>query len=131
MNDRQRLAWQAETMASLLPLLVFVAVMLLMLVRNAGRSAQRDPRAFRPRRTTAGRRGHGDEFPFALRRADLTGLRDGYSGEALDPGRGLVRCAGCGVLYHVESARVLARENGGRCAACGTSDFRAVVLVDD
>jgi len=117
-------------MARLLPLLIFVAVMLLLLVRNAGRRTQRDPRAFRPRRAAAGRRDQGDEFPFAMRRSDLAGLRDGYSGEALDAGRGLVRCAGCGVLYHVESARVLARDNGGRCAACGASDFRAVVLVD-
>lgn len=117
-------------MARLLPLLAFVVVLLLLIVRSASRSRQRDPRAFRPRRPATGRRGHGDESSFELRRADLTGLRDGYSGEALDPGRGLVRCAGCGVLYHVESARVLARENGGRCAACGTSEFRAVVLVD-
>jgi hypothetical protein len=121
-------------MARLLPLLLFFGFAIFMAVlRQPGRREPRDPRAYRPRTRTrsgfsAGKR-HG-KASHTLRRADLVGLRDAYSGEPLDPDRPLVRCTGCGVLYHAESAAVLARENGGRCAACGRTDFRAVMLVE-
>ncbi|MCK7510186.1 MAG: hypothetical protein MZV70_43205 [Desulfobacterales bacterium] len=51
-------------------------------------------------------------------------------GEAIDPARPLVRCSACKVLYHAASAQVLARDNQGRCAACGGSSFQAVTLLD-
>ena len=60
---------------------------------------------------------------------ELAGLRDAYSGEPLNPDRPLVRCSGCLAVYHADNAGVLARDNGGRCAACGGTDFTAVTLV--
>jgi len=121
-------------MARLLPLLVFVIVAIF-LARQRPRSASgpRDPRAYRPRRRFRdwlGGNARRDE-PALLRRAELRGIRDAYSGESIDPARPLVRCATCRVLYHAESARVLARENQGRCAACGGSSYQAVTLRDD
>jgi hypothetical protein len=48
-----------------------------------------------------------------------------------DASRPPVRCGGCQSLYHADSAAVLARDNGGRCAACGGTDFSAVKLIPD
>lgn len=121
-------------MARLLPLLIFVIVAIfLALQRPRSPSGPRDPRAYRPRRRFRdwlGGNARRDE-PALLRRAELEGIRDAYSGESIDPARPLVRCATCRVLYHAESARVLARENRGRCAACGGSSYQAVTLRDD
>jgi len=121
-------------MARLLPLLIFVIVAIfLALQRPRSASGPRDPRAYRPRRRFRdwlGGNARRDE-PALLRRAELRGIRDAYSGESIDPARPLVRCATCRVLYHAESARVLARENQGRCAACGGSRYQAVTLLDD
>jgi rRNA maturation endonuclease Nob1 len=64
-----------------------------------------------------------------MRRDELAGLRDAYSGEPLDPARPLVRCEGCRSVYHADSAGVLARDNGGRCVACGGTEFAAVAVV--
>ena len=121
-------------MARLLPLLIFLGLAIFLALRGRGApSRPRDPRAFRPRRRTRSGTDRGARHgePAALRRRDLAGLRDAYSGESIDPTRALVRCGDCGVLYHAESARVLAAENGGRCAACGHSSFQAVTLRDD
>jgi hypothetical protein len=121
-------------MARLLPLLIFLIVaIVLALQRPQSRSGSRDPRAYRPRRRFRdwlGGVGQRDE-PAILRRAELEGIRDAYSGESIDPARPLVRCTTCRVLYHAESARVLARENQGRCAACGGSSYQAVTLLAD
>lgn len=121
-------------MARLLPLLIFVIVVIfLALQRPRLRSGPRDPRAYRPRRRFRdwlGGEARRDE-PAILRRAELQGIRDAYSGELVDPARPLVRCATCRVLYHAESARVLARENQGRCAACGGSSYQAVTVLGD
>jgi len=121
-------------MARLLPLLIFVIVAIfLALQRPRPQSGPRDPRAYRPRRRFRDWLG-GEarrDGPAILRRAELEGIRDAYSGEPIDPGRPLVRCATCRVLYHAESARVLARENHGRCAACGGSNYQAVTLLGD
>jgi len=119
-------------MGRFLPLLIFlVVVVFLALQRTQSRSGSRDPRAFRPRRRFRdwlGGEARRDE-PAILRRAELEGIRDAYSGEPIDPARPLVRCSGCRVLYHAESARVLARENQGRCAACGGSSYQAVTVL--
>lgn len=121
-------------MTRLLPLLLFVVVAIfLALQRPQSRSGPRDPRAYRPRRRFRdwlGGEARRDE-PAILRRAELEGIRDAYSGEPIDPARPLVRCSTCRVLYHAESARVLARENAGRCAACGGSRYQAVTLLAD
>ena len=121
-------------MGRFLPLLIFLVVgVFLALQRPQSRSGPRDPRAYRPRRRFRdwlGGEARRDE-PAILRRAELEGIRDAYSGEPIDSARPLVRCATCRVLYHAESARVLARENQGRCAACGGSSYQAVTLRDD
>jgi hypothetical protein len=118
-------------MARLLPLLVFVLVaMVLAMTRRSGAERPRDARAFRPRAGTRRRARPADGEPAAVRRDELAGLRDAYSGEPLDPARPLVRCEGCRAVYHADSAGVLARDNGGRCAACGGTDFAAVTLVE-
>lgn len=121
-------------MARLLPLLIFlVLAVFLALQRPRSQSGPRDPRAYRPRRRFRdwlGENARRDE-PALLRRAELEGIRDAYSGEPIDPARPLVRCAHCRVLYHAASARVLARENQGRCAACGGSSYQAVTLLGD
>ena len=121
-------------MARLLPLLIFVIVAIfLALQRPRSQSGPRDPRAYRPRRRFRDWLG-GEarrDGPAILRRAELEGILGAYSGEPIDPARPLVRCATCRVLYHAESARVLARENQGRCAACGGSSYQAVTLLGD
>ena len=121
-------------MARLLPLLIFVIVaIILALQRPRSPSGPRDPRAYRPRRRSRdwlGGEARRDE-PAILRRAELEGIRDAYSGEPIDSAQPLIRCATCRVLYHAESARVLARENQGRCAACGGSSYQAVTLLGD
>ena len=120
-------------MARLLPLLLFLLVgVVLMVTRQAAPGAARDARTFRPRgrgRARA-RSAAGDDGVVTLRRRDLVGLRDAYSAEPLDPARPLVRCSGCQSLYHAQSASVLARENGGRCAACGATGFAAVRILE-
>jgi hypothetical protein len=119
-------------MARLLPLLLFLAAAALLSIFGQRESSRaRDPRAYRPRARSRSRPADSERTagaPFVMRRAEFSGLRDAYSGEPLDPSRAIVRCEGCGVLYHVESANVLARENAGRCAGCGRQHFRAVVV---
>jgi hypothetical protein len=67
--------------------------------------------------------------PFVVTRRDIEGLRDAYSGAALDDTRALVRCDQCLAFYHAESVAILVRENKGRCAGCGGTNFRAVTLA--
>jgi hypothetical protein len=120
------------TMARLLPLLVFLVVgIVLMVARQSSPARPRDRRTYRPHARARARRGPADAGVYAVRHRDLAGLRDAYSGEPLDPSRPLVRCGGCQSLYHSGSAGVLARENGGRCAACGGTDFAAVKVIGD
>jgi hypothetical protein len=118
-------------MARLLPLLIVLVVgIVLLLARLDARRGRTDGRTYRPRwrsRKGSSARGRdGGQAPVVMRRTELAGLRDAYSGAPLDAARPLVRCAGCFAIYHTESAAVLARENGGRCAACGDTRFDAV-----
>ena len=118
-------------MARLLPLLAFLVIgLILMLTRQDGTARPRDGRTYRPR-ARAGRRSGGDAGVTLLRRRDLAGLRDAYSGQPLDPTRPLVTCTGCQSVYHADSAGVLARDNGGRCASCGGSTFSAIKIIAD
>ena len=120
-------------MARLLPFLIFLGVALWLAMASQRRTtARRDPRAFRPRarfREWFDRR--ASEEAFRVRRRDLAGLRDAYSGAALDPARPLLRCTRCLAYYHADSAAVLGRENSARCLGCGGTDFRAVEVTND
>lgn len=119
-------------MARLLPLLVFLIVGLVLIVsRQAAAVRPRDGRTYRPRSRARSRADEAAAGVTLLHRRDVAGLRDAYSGEPLDAGRPLVRCSGCQSVYHADSARVLARENGGRCAGCGGSAFSPVKVIPD
>jgi len=118
-------------MARLLPLLAFLVIgLILMLTRQDGTVRPRDGRTYRPS-ARARRRAGGDAGVTLMRRRDLVGLRDAYSGQPLDPSRPLVTCGGCQSVYHADSAGVLARDNGGRCAGCGGTVFSAVKVIPD
>lgn len=119
-------------MARLIPLLLFLLVGLVLILRGPGApSRPRDPRSYRPRARARSHRPAGAGGTTVLRARELEGLRDAYSGEPLDPARALVRCEACAAVYHADNAAVLARDNGGRCAACGGLDFAAVRVVRD
>jgi hypothetical protein len=119
-------------MARLLPLLVFLIVGLILIVnRQASVARPRDWRTYRPRARTRNRAGDAAGGVTLLRLRELAGLRDAYSGEPLDASRPLVRCDACQSVYHADSARVLARENGGRCVSCNSTGFCAVRVVAD
>jgi hypothetical protein len=121
--------------ARLIPLFLF-AFFAFLLFRSVaggrGGARPRDWRAFRPRRQARPKPGERDTAtdasPFLVQSAELEGLRDAYSGAAIDTGRPLLRCVNCSAVYHTDSARMLDRDNGGRCASCGARDFRAVVV---
>lgn len=119
-------------MARLLPLLILLVVgLVLLLSRQAAMMRPQDDRTYRPR---SRRRGHGRNAAGGvtlLRRRDLAGLRDAYSGESLDASRPLVHCDACQSVYHADSARILARENGGRCVGCNSAGFSAVKVIAD
>jgi hypothetical protein len=119
-------------MARLIPLLLFLLVGLVLLLRGpGGPSRPRDPRSYRPRARPRPHRPAGTGGTTVLRASELAGLRDAYSGEPLDPARALVRCEACAAVYHADNAAVLARDNGGRCAACGSLDFAAARVIPD
>jgi hypothetical protein len=113
--------------ARLLPLLLFAGLAIFLMIANQRRSGPvRDGRAWRPgSRRGARATGVG---PFVIRPGDVAGVRDAYSGAAINPSQPLVRCANCMAYYHSSSADVLVRDNRGRCASCGSGDFRAVVV---
>jgi len=119
-------------MARLLPLLILVVVgLVLLLTRQAAALRPQDGRTYRPRSRSRKRGGEDAGGVTLLRRRDLVGLRDAYSGESLDASRPLVHCDECQSLYHADSARILARENGGRCVGCSSTGFSAVKVVAD
>ena len=123
------------TVARLVPFLIFAAFAIFTLVANQRRSRpQRDARAWRPRSRSHARQGRGADGPDAsgtdlVRPGDVVGVRDAYSGAVIDITKPLVRCAHCRAFYHADSAAVLVHENAGRCASCGRTCFRAVVLA--
>lgn len=121
-------------MARLVPLLllIFGVALLLAVTSRAQRGPARDWRAYRPRARfgEGARRAAPGDAPHVVRRAELAGLRDAYSGAAIDPSVPLVRCGRCLALYHADSAVVLARENAGRCVTCGGTGFGAVTVRD-
>jgi hypothetical protein len=129
-----------NAVARLIPLFLFAFFAFLLFRSVAGRpgaggTRSRDWRAYRPSskggRTGAWRKQREDAFdasPFMVQAAELEGLRDAYSGAPIDATRPLLRCVNCSAMYHTDSARVLDRDNAGRCTGCGGRDFRAVVV---
>jgi len=122
--------------ARLLPFIILAGIGLFLLIVNQGRGKPaRDWRAWRPKsRTRDGRRRNAQEQDGAsliLRPGDVAGLRDAYSGAPLDASTPLVQCANCRAFYHVASASILERDNAGRCASCGGTGYRPVVIVHD
>jgi hypothetical protein len=123
--------------ARFLPLLLFACFAIFMMIANQRRNrpAPRDGRAWRPRARSraskGGASGANDPGHVVLRPEDVAGVRDAYSGAAIDATKPLVRCSNCLALYHSDSVAVLARENSGRCASCGGRDFGAVVMARD
>lgn len=116
-------------MARLLPLLLALVIFAVFVVlRQGGRP--RSDRVYRPHGRPFGRGATaGGDADWVAARADVAGLRDGYSSEGLDPGRALFRCGGCQAWYHDASVEALQRENAGRCALCGSADLRRVRIV--
>ncbi len=126
-------------MARLLPLLLFLAmvVTLVLKVRGFGQP----PRAgntYRPRPKWWGPFGAGGDRPggrpgtvHIVSRRELAGVRDAYSSAAIDPVKPVVRCGGCQAFYHAASLDALQRDNDGRCAVCGGTDFGPVRLAED
>lgn len=127
------------TVARLIPIFLFAFFAFLLFRSVAGRpgvggTRPRDWRAYRPHRN--GRSGAWrkqrdaayDASPFMVQAAELEGLRDAYSGAPIDATRPLLRCVNCSAIYHTDSARVLDRDNAGRCTGCGGRDFRAVIV---
>jgi hypothetical protein len=121
-------------MARLIPLILLfgVGIFVLIAAQNRG-SSERSSRAYRPRKRFSNwfdsQPAEGMGEPFVVTRGDIDGLRDAYSGARLDGKHALVRCGQCLAFYHAESVAVLVRENRGRCAGCGSSDFRAVSIA--
>lgn len=117
-------------MARLFPLLILLALLVVAVI--ARRQARpRSDRVYRPQANPFGRRraGADDDANWVARRSDVEGVRDAYSSESIDPGRVLYRCGGCQAWYHDASVCALGRENGGRCALCGSADLREVRIV--
>jgi hypothetical protein len=120
------------TMVRLLPLLLFLIVGLVLLMnRQAAPVRSHEGRTYRPRSRSRSRARDSTGGVTLLRRRDLAGLRDAYSGESLDASRPLVHCDACQSVYHADSARILARENGGRCVGCNKAGFSAVRVIAD
>jgi hypothetical protein len=119
-------------MARLLPLLIFLVVALVLLFgRQAASVRPQDSRTYRPRSRRRSRASAAGGGVMLLHKRDLEGRRDAYSGAPLDAARPLVHCDACQSLYHADSARILARENGGRCVGCGSTGFSAVKIIAD
>jgi DNA-directed RNA polymerase subunit RPC12/RpoP len=123
------------TVLRLIPFFLFALFAFLLFRSTAagrGGARPRDWRVFRPRRQARpkpeARDTATDASPFLVQAQELEGLRDAYSGAPLDLSRPLLRCVNCSAVYHTDSARMLDRDNGGRCASCGARDFRAVVV---
>ena len=97
-----------------------------MLLRSLSSSGNRN--TFRPRKRWAKDR-VDDTTTFIVSRAELTGIRDSFSAEPIDPERALMRCPNCQAIYHADSVKTLERENGGRCIGCPSRVFDPVQVV--
>jgi len=66
---------------------------------------------------------------FLVSRAELTGLRDSFTAETIDPDRALMRCPSCQAYYHADSIKVLESENDGKCVTCSGTSFDPVQVT--
>jgi hypothetical protein len=115
--------------ARLLPILILAGFAIFMMIMGQRRDTpSRDGRTWRPR---GGSRPQQNDGPIMVSPGDVAGLRDAYSGATLDAARPMVQCANCRSFYHSDSVTILVRENAGRCASCGSTEFRAVAIVRD
>ena len=120
--------------ARLLPILIFAGFAIFMMIMGQRRDTpSRDGRTWRPRARSRARRSDDAKYegPITVSPADIAGLRDAYSGATLDAVRPMVQCATCRAFYHSDSVTILVRENAGRCASCGSTEFRAVAIAHD
>jgi len=110
-----------------IPIVVLIGLLLLVAFAlvTGGRVRPSDPHRYRPRQ---GHREAGTAFedePADEAAADArsgpeaSAPTDFFTGAALDPDHGIVRCTDCRALYHPDTAALLAEHNGGRCASCG------------
>ena len=107
-------------------LIVALAMLAGMLLRNLTATGNRD--TFRPRKRY--RPGNAtDATTFIISRAELSGLRDSFSAEPIDPDRALKRCPECQAVYHADSVVTLQRENRGKCISCNSRIFDDVQVV--
>ncbi len=121
-----------------LPLfLIAAAVMLvaaLLSMASRGRVRPGDPSRYRPRSgygsaRTGSQTPFEDASPFASHAAESDSAdlpTDFFTGAALDPQAGVVRCEDCRALYHPDSAELLTQHNGGCCASCGGTSLRTL-----
>ncbi|MGH1359186.1 MAG: hypothetical protein ACRBC3_10520 [Burkholderiaceae bacterium] len=109
--------------------IVLLGGMLLRKLRDSGLFGSQN--TFRPRQRPFRSGPASDTGPatFLVSRAELTGIRDSFSAEPIDPDRALMRCPGCQSYYHADSIKVLERENGGQCVTCQATHFDAVQVT--
>ena len=120
--------------ARLLPILILAGFAIFMMIMGQRRDTpSRDGRTWRPRARARARRSENSKYdgPIMVSPGDIVGLRDAYSGATLDAARPMVQCANCRSFYHSDSVTILLRENAGRCASCGSTEFRAVAIAQD
>lgn len=109
--------------------LVILAGVVLRRLSDSGLFGQRT--TYRPHQQPfGGRKADTGQATFLVSRAELTGLRDSFSSEPIDPDRALMRCPGCQAFYHADSAKVLERENQGQCVGCQNTKFDPVQVTD-
>lgn len=133
-------------MIRLIPFLLIAVVVMVaaaVLGGQGGRVRPGDPNRYRPRKGFG--RGPDDEgtrfaedAPFAdadPKAGPATGAPAGtaqtpdaptdfFTGAALDPDAGVVRCEDCRALYHPDTVALLAEHNGSRCVSCGGRALR-------
>jgi hypothetical protein len=107
--------------------LILLAV-LLVSAASAGRARSADPHRYRPRggHRKAQTRFEDEPEPAGTRRADGPAPTDFFTGAAIDPEAGIVRCDDCRAFYHPDTVALLAEHNDGRCASCGSTALHAL-----
>jgi hypothetical protein len=103
---------------------------LLVAAATAGRVRPADPNRYKPRGSHRKADTRFEDEPAARSagggatdaRADAP--TDFFTGAALDPAGGVVRCDDCRAFYHPDTVALLAEHNGGCCASCGGTALR-------
>jgi hypothetical protein len=120
-----------------LPVVILAGLILLaaflVSVATAGRVRPADPGRYRPRGTHRKASTRFDDAP-AAPAADETGPAadaptDFFTGAALDPAAGIVRCDDCRALFHPDTVALLVKHNAGCCASCGGTALRPLAAA--